>query len=301
MTATTGQHARQDMQTVVTRTVGQAREHRAGLQGKVALVPTMGALHDGHTEHIRICRGLADHVLVSVFVNPTQFGPGEDFQKYPRSQEVDIKKCAQAGAAGVFTPSVDELYPPTKPGVDIEVPSLSADLEGQQRPGHFQGVCRVVAKLLNIFHPDFLSLGQKDYQQLRVIEAMLADLMMHVRVVEIPTVREPDGLAMSSRNRSLDAEQRQRALGLSKALRQARSLVEEEGETDPQAVEQAMCSVMQAHQIDVDYAVLRHPKTLGELTCVEPTLTGGVIALTAGRVGTVRLIDNMRLGGPAEK
>lgn len=297
MAAKISQDAGPDTQTVVSTLVEQAREHRAGLKGSVALVPTMGALHDGHIEHIRVCRELADHVLVSVFVNPTQFGPVEDFQGYPRSLQVDIQKCAQAGATGVFTPSVDELYPATRPEVVVDVPSLTADLEGRHRPDHFQGVCRVVAKLLNIFRPDFVSFGRKDYQQLRVIQAMVHDLMIPVRVVEIPTVREADGLAMSSRNRRLDADQRQRAVGLYKALLCAKQLVEQDGETDPRAVEQAMHAVLQAHQIEDGHTAIRHPQTLIEPACIEPALTGGVIALVAGKVGPVRLIDNMLLGG----
>jgi pantoate--beta-alanine ligase len=297
MASKTGPQAGPDMQTVVTTHTQQAREHRAALVGSVALVPTMGALHDGHIEHIRVCRGLADHVLVSVFVNPTQFGPGEDFERYPRALEADIQRCAQAGAAGVFTPSVDELYPPTRAGVVIDVPSLTADLEGRHRPDHFQGVCRVVAKLLNIFRPDFVSFGRKDYQQLRVVQTMVRDLMIPTRVVEVPTVREADGLAMSSRNLRLDTGQRQRALGMYKALLCARRLVEQDGETDSRAVEKAMHAVLEAHHVEVDYTAVRHPQTLTEPACIEPALSDGVIALVAGSVGPVRLIDNMLLGG----
>ena len=157
------------------------------------------------------------------------------------------------------------MYPPKQVAVEIDVPVISGVLEGADRPGHFQGVCRVVTKLLNIVQPDMVSFGRKDYQQLSIIKAVVADLMMPVRVVEVPTVREPDGLAMSSRNRRLDAEQRKRSLGLFKALCAGKRLVEEDGESDPQAVEQAMRSVMESHQIEVGYAAIRHPKTLGEL------------------------------------
>ncbi len=276
--------------------VDAARTYRAGLEGTVALIPTMGALHDGHLEHIRVCRGLADHVLVSIFVNPTQFTQGEDYQRYPRSLEVDIRKCAEAGATGVFTPNAEELYPPGQLDIEIDSPALTGGLEGRDRPGHFQGVCRVVVKLLNILQPDIVSFGRKDYQQLRVVQAVVADLMMPVRVIEVPTVREADGLAMSSRNVRLDAEQRRRGLGLYKALMAAKRLVEQDGETDPKAVEQAMCAVLQSHQVEIGYAAVRHPQTLSELECVEPALTGGVVALVAGDVGAVRLIDNMLLG-----
>jgi len=285
-----------DAQAVVLAGVKEARAYRAGLSGSVALVPTMGALHDGHMEHLRLVRGMADHVLVSIFVNPTQFNQSDDYQQYPRSPEMDIRKCTAAGAAGVFTPGVDELYPPAQPLVRIDTPALSGDLEGRDRPGHFQGVCRVVVKLLNILQPDLVTFGRKDYQQLRVVQAVVRDMMMPVKVVEVPTVREADGLAMSSRNARLDAQQRQRALGLYKALNAAKNLVEEEGETDPKAVERAMEAVLRSHQVELGYTAVRHPQTLGKLSCIEPALTGGVIALVAGRVGPVRLIDNMLLG-----
>lgn len=284
---------------MVVSEVQALREYRAGLTGTVALIPTMGALHEGHLQHIRRCKALADHVVVSIFVNPTQFNQSDDYQAYPRTLDVDIRACAEAGAACVFTPDAEQMYPPKQVAVEIDVPVISGVLEGADRPGHFQGVCRVVTKLLNIVQPDMVSFGRKDYQQLSIIKAVVADLMMPVRVVEVPTVREPDGLAMSSRNRRLDAEQRKRSLGLFKALCAGKRLVEEDGESDPQAVEQAMRSVMESHQIEVGYAAIRHPKTLGELSCIEPGLTGGVIALVAGQVGAVRLIDNLLLGGDA--
>lgn len=280
----------------VLTTVSDARAYRRELTGKVALVPTMGALHEGHLQHIRVCRQHADHVIVSVFVNPTQFNEKQDYQKYPRTLDVDIRLCAEAGADAVFAPEADELYPPAQIPAEVNVPSVAGVLEGRDRPGHFQGVCRVVVKLLNIIQPDLVSFGRKDYQQLRVVSAVVSDLLMPVRILEIPTVREPDGLAMSSRNMRLTPEQRQRAPGLFKALSAAKQLVEQDGETDPHAVEQAMRAVLRAHQVEVGYTAVRHPQTLGELECVEPALTGGVIALVAGHVGEVRLIDNMLLG-----
>jgi len=283
-------------QAVVFTGVDELREYRASLSGTLALIPTMGALHEGHLQHIRHCRSQADHVIVSIFVNPTQFNQNDDFQAYPRTLEVDIQACSDAGATCVFTPDAEGMYPPDQIGAQIDVPAISQMLEGADRPGHFQGVCRVVVKLIHVVRPDFVSFGRKDYQQLCVIKAVVDDLMMPVRVVEVPTVREADGLAMSSRNKRLETEQRKRALGLFKSLCAGKRLVEEDGETDPQAVEQVMRSVMESHQIDVGYAVVRHPKTLGELSCIEPSLTGGVIALVAGRVGPVRLIDNMLLG-----
>jgi pantoate--beta-alanine ligase len=178
----------------------------------------------------------------------------------------------------------------------LDVPTLTAALEGAHRPGHFVGVCRIVAKLFNIVRPDVTCFGQKDYQQLKVIEAMAADLMMGVRVRAVPTVRESDGLALSSRNQYLTAQQRPHALGLSKALTQARHLVEQEQETDPEAVEQAMHDVLRAHHLEIDYAVLRHPHTLAPLDIIEPALTDGVVALIAAKLGSVRLIDNAIIG-----
>ncbi len=276
--------------------VDQARAYRRSLTGKVALVPTMGALHEGHLQHIRACKQQADHVLVSIFVNPTQFNDPSDFKHYPRALEVDMQQCAESGADAVFAPEAEALYPPERLPVQLDVPALTHTLEGRDRPGHFQGVCRVVVKLLNILQPDIVSFGRKDYQQLCVVQAAIDDLMLPIKVLQVPTVREPDGLAMSSRNVRLDEQQRQRAVGLFKALSAAKQLVEQDGESDPQAVEQAMSAVLRSHQIEVDYTAVRHPQTLGELECIEPSLTGGVIALIAGRLGDVRLIDNMLLG-----
>jgi pantoate--beta-alanine ligase len=283
-------------QAVVISGVDEVHGYRAGLTGTVALIPTMGALHEGHLQHIRACLGQADHVIVSIFVNPTQFSEREDYQGYPRTLDVDIQRCSAAGACCVFTPEAEALYPPGRAMVELDVPGIAGGLEGLDRPGHFQGVCRVVGKLLNIVGPDIVSFGRKDYQQLRVVQAMVSDLMMPVRVLEVATVREADGLAMSSRNRRLDAGGRRRALGLFKALNAGKRLVEADGETDPLAVEQAMRAVMQSHQVEVGYTAVRHPRTLGELSCIEPGLTGGVIALVAGGVEPVRLIDNMLLG-----
>lgn len=280
----------------VLKTVEAVRTYRRGLPGRVALVPTMGALHEGHLRHIHVCRDHADHVLVSVFVNPTQFNEKQDYELYPRNLSEDLTRCAEAGADAVFAPEVEVLYPPGAVATEVDVPVLTADLEGRDRPGHFEGVCRVVVKLLNVVQPDLVSFGRKDYQQLCVVRAVIEDLMMPIEIIEIPTVREADGLAMSSRNLRLNPQERQHALGLYKSLLAARQMVEQEGETDPSLVEDAMVSVMQAHQVDVNYAAIRHPTTLARLECIEPRLSGGVVALVAGRVGPVRLIDNMLVG-----
>lgn len=250
-------------------------------------------------DHVRRGRAAADHVVVSIFVNPTQFGPGEDFQRYPRPFDLDVAICEEAGAALVFAPEPEDIYPPGGLAARVDVPALTTILEGAHRPGHFEGVCRVVAKLLQIAQPDVVTFGRKDYQQLRVVEAMIADLFVPVSILEVPTVREPDGLAMSSRNRYLTAEQRPQALGLVKALRQARALVEQGGETDPKAVESAMAQVLAAHALELDYAVVRHPWTLQPLDSLDPSFTGGVVALVAARLGAVRLIDNMTFAADA--
>ncbi len=276
-------------------TIEECREHRAALTGTVALVPTMGALHAGHLSLVEAGKQLADHVLATLYVNPTQFAPNEDFDQYPRPRDEDLAKLERAGVAGVFTPTDAVIYPPQQLPVDIRVPAIAATLEGESRPTHFDGVCRVVTKLFNITQPDVACFGRKDYQQLKIIEAMATDMAMPLRIVGCPTVREQDGLAMSSRNAYLHDEDRQHARGLYKALSEARHLVEQQGETDPATVEAAMQNTMQAHRVEVDYAVVRHPHTLAELDCIEPQLTGGVVALVAGRVGDVRLIDNMVL------
>ncbi|MFW5682393.1 MAG: pantoate--beta-alanine ligase, partial [Phycisphaeraceae bacterium] len=185
------------------KTVHELRAWRRSRAGKVALVPTMGALHEGHLAHIDLALRHADDVVVSVFVNPTQFGPTEDFDRYPRDLDRDSEACESRGATAVFCPSVEQMYPPGVPEASVDVPRVSRELEGTHRPGHFPGVCRVVAKLLLMSMPDAATFGRKDFQQLRVVQAMIADLRMDVDVLEAPTVREADGLAMSSRNRYL--------------------------------------------------------------------------------------------------
>lgn len=278
------------------QTVADLRSFRRSLKGTVAFVPTMGALHTGHISLIHAGKKLADHVIVSIYVNPTQFGPKEDFTKYPRTLADDLAMCKEAGAAGVFNPTNEEMYPPHGLECRALIPALDTILEGAFRPGHFAGVCRVVAKLFNMVQPDVACFGRKDFQQLRVIEEMTHDLAMPIRIVGCPTLRDPDGMAMSSRNRYLTPETRTRGLGLFKALSEARAMIEERGELDPHAVEAAMNMILVSHKVDVQYAVLRHPHTLAKLDVIEPKLTGGVVALIAAKVDEVRLIDNMVLG-----
>jgi pantoate--beta-alanine ligase len=273
--------------------IPDTRAHRQTVGTPVALVPTMGALHDGHLRLIEEGRRLADEVWVSIFVNPTQFGPNEDFSRYPRPIEDDLAKCASAGATVVFNPTPEAMYPPGALDTQVDVPAISGAFEGENRPGHFNGVCRVCLKLFHICRPTFACFGQKDYQQLRIIEALVADLNLPIAIQRVPTVREPDGLAMSSRNRYLDDAQRRHALGLSKALNLARHLIETEGEPDPAAVEQAMHDTIAAHQLAPDYAAIRHPHTLAPLA----TIDRPVVALVAGRLGSVRLLDNALIGG----
>src|SRR5688572_20718161 len=187
----------------VVHTIPECREHRAQLPGTVAFVPTMGALHVGHLSLIARAKELAESVVVSIFVNPTQFGPREDFNKYPRPIMADLEKCKSAGVDLVFNPAVEEIYRPGAPDVVVDVPSLTGVLEGKHRPGHFKGVCQVVAKLFNIIRPDVAVFGEKDFQQLRVLQAMAEALDFPVQVIGAPTLRETDGLAMSSRNQYL--------------------------------------------------------------------------------------------------
>ena len=274
---------------ITTRTIAETRGALRG-DAPVAFVPTMGALHEGHASLIRRARELAPRVAVSIFVNPTQFAPHEDLSRYPRSPEKDLELCKREGAHTVFLPDASELYPPDEPEMVIEMPELTTILEGAHRSGHFSGVCRVVAKLFNVVRPAVACFGMKDYQQLRVVEAMVSALAMDVRIEPCPTVREPDGLAMSSRNVFLNAEQRRHAQGLFKSLQHASAMIGA-GEADPTRVSQAMLQVLRAHRVEPDYAEVRDARSLQTLqsinTAIEP-----VVCLVSGKVGQVRLIDN---------
>ena len=277
----------------ITNTIDQTRSHRATL-GTVAMVPTMGALHDGHLSLMRQAKALADHVAVSIFVNPTQFAPTEDLEKYPRPLERDLELCREVGVDFVFNPSVDVMYPSDELDVVVDVPALTGVLEGAHRPVHFVGVCRVVAKLLSIVGPNVAVFGRKDYQQLKVIEAMAAGLCLPVKIVAGETMREADGLALSSRNVYLSDEQRAAALSLSKSLREAEGMISD-GVLDPRAIETAMRTQMQAHHVTVDYAAVRGARDLCELDLINTSMMP-VVCLVAGRVGATRLIDNVVVG-----
>jgi pantoate--beta-alanine ligase len=253
---------------------------------KVVLVPTMGALHEGHRELIRHARAVPGTVVpvVSIFVNPLQFGPNEDLERYPRPLERDLDACREEGVELVFTPSVDHMYPP---GSDTRVVAgaLGAVLEGALRPGHFDGVLTVVAKLLHIVGPDVAIFGEKDYQQLTLVRKMVRELDFPLSVVGVPTVREPDGLALSSRNVYLSADERTRAGTLSRALREGAGV----SALGPAAVVERAREVLDSEPaLQVEYLELRDADTLGE-----PVDGRRARLLVAARIGTTRLIDNV--------
>jgi pantoate--beta-alanine ligase len=277
---------------VVAESVADLRKLRADLPGPVALVPTMGALHEGHRALIRAARARAGSVVVSVFVNPTQFGPGEDFDRYPRTWDADLAALAEEHADVVFHPPVDEVYPPGSVGVTVQPGPLAGVLEGAVRPGHFAGVLTVVAKLFGLVRPDLAFFGEKDYQQLTLVRAMARELALGVEVVGVPTVREDDGMALSSRNRYLSADQRRAATALSRALRSGAAA----GPRGADAVLAAAREVL-AGALDLapDYLELTDPD-LGP-----PPASGPARLLVAARTGTTRLLDNLpvRLGAPA--
>jgi pantoate--beta-alanine ligase len=269
--------------TELVRTRAELAAARAGVTGSLALVPTMGALHDGHAELIRLAGTLADAVAVSIFVNPLQFGPAEDLDRYPRTPERDLELSDRLGVGLVFAPAAAEMYPDGRSAVTVDPGPLGALLEGASRPGHFAGVLTVVTKLLGLVRPDVAVFGEKDYQQLALIRRTVADLELGVRIVGGPTVRDPDGLALSSRNRYLTAEQRQQALALPRALRAGA----DEGPNGAGAVLKAATEALRG--IDVDYLALRGVD-LGPAPAAGPARL-----LVAARIGTTRLIDNVPL------
>jgi pantoate--beta-alanine ligase len=256
--------------------------------GRVAFVPTMGALHEGHASLMREARGhvtSADAVVVSVFVNPMQFGPGEDLDRYPRTFDADLEMCEREGVDIVFAPDAGEVYPGGQPQVTVDPGPLATVLEGVSRPTHFHGVLTVVAKLFGLVRPDVAVFGQKDYQQLVLIRRMVADLCMDIDVVGAETAREADGLALSSRNRYLSAEERSHAVALSAALHAGAA----EGHAGPDAVRRAALAVLEAADVELDYL---------ELTAPDPgpaPTKGEARLLVAARVGSTRLIDNIPL------
>jgi pantoate--beta-alanine ligase len=259
------------------------RRVRDALPSPVALVPTMGALHEGHRALVRAARERAASVVVSVFVNPTQFGPGEDFDRYPRTWGADLAALAEEGADLVFHPGVEEIYPLGALGVTVQPGPVGGILEGAVRPGHFAGVLTVVAKLFGLVRPDVALFGEKDYQQLTLIRAMARELALGVEVVGVPTVREDDGLALSSRNRYLAPDQRAAAVTLSAALRAGADA----GPEGPAAVLAAAQAVLATEPgLVLDYLELTDPD-LGPAP-----IAGAARLLVAARAGSTRLLDN---------
>jgi pantoate--beta-alanine ligase len=277
----------------VAATVEVVREAvaRARSQGrKVGLVPTMGALHAGHASLIETARKETGFVVVTIFVNPAQFGPREDLTRYPRPLEQDLELCTRTGANLVFVPDVPTVYPADF-RTHVEVAGLQDVLEGASRPGHFRGVCTVVLKLFNIVQPDVAYFGQKDAQQARIVTQMVRDLNVPVELRVCPTVRESDGLALSSRNRYLDANQRGQAAVLFRALQEARAAIDR-GERDAAAVRDVLArAVGTAPLAELDYAAVVDARTLAPAD----RLAGDVLLALAVRFGTTRLIDNLPL------
>ncbi|MBW1996962.1 MAG: pantoate--beta-alanine ligase [Deltaproteobacteria bacterium] len=261
----------------------------------IALVPTMGFFHQGHIELMKVGRKHSDKLIVSIFVNPMQFGPAEDFETYPRDLDGDLAKAREIGVDVVFAPSVGEMYPEgfqTK----VVVEKVTRNLCGKSRPGHFDGVATVVAKLFHLTKPHLAIFGQKDYQQLTVISRMVKDLSMDVQIIGLRTVREPDGLAMSSRNSYLSPEERKSALCLKKSLNLAHRMFQE-GETDAREIRSAMEKLIREHPFtEIEYVSVCNPVTLEE---IDRAGKDSLVAL-AVKVGTTRLIDNCIIGrGPS--
>jgi pantoate--beta-alanine ligase len=275
----------------VLATIAEFKQARQVVATSVGFVPTMGYLHEGHLVLARRAKAENRIAAVSIFVNPTQFGPTEDFARYPRDPDRDLSLLEKEGVDWVFIPSVEDMYPQESSSW-VSVEKVTDRLEGAIRPGHFRGVATVVAKLFNIVQPTRAYFGQKDAQQVVVIKRMVVDLNMNLEVVVVPTVREPDGLAMSSRNVYLNPQERQAALVLWKSLNLAQQLWLE-GERKAERVRQQMASLIQKEPLaKIEYISIAHPETLEELTEIDrPALVS-----LAVRFGKTRLIDNITLG-----
>ena len=273
----------------VLRTVADVRAWRASAR-RVGFVPTMGALHAGHMSLVERAVRETDAAIASIFVNPTQFGPNEDFAAYPRRESEDLALLEAQGCTAAFVPPVAEIYPPGD-ATRVTPGPIAAPLEGAARPGHFVGVATVVAKLLAIVRPEVAYFGQKDFQQLRVLQTIARDLRLGAEIVGCPTVREPDGLALSSRNAYLTPEQRRDAAALPRGLFAARQLWER-GERDPRVLRERVRELAGSGGVALEYVSVADPLTLAELDAPGDT---AVISLAA-RVGRARLIDNLLLG-----
>jgi pantoate--beta-alanine ligase len=278
----------------IARTVAEAR---AGKRSRCVLVPTMGALHKAHAELIRVARkhaGNDGEVVVSIFVNPLQFEAGSDYERYPRPQEADEQFCRQRDVDLLVRPTTEEMYGADR-SVFVEETAFATVLEGRSRPGHFRGVCTVVAKLFNIISPDVAVFGEKDFQQLAIIRRMVRDLNFNVEIVAVPTVREPDGLACSSRNHYLSTEERKQATVLYKTLLAAATVVSGRGcigVSAKEIVQLARRTIDEAPLARIDYVELVDAETLQVIDSVRPN---SLLAL-AVYFSKTRLIDNMRLG-----
>jgi pantoate--beta-alanine ligase len=279
------------MKTAVAKTIDEIRTlvKQARSQGKtIGFVPTMGALHAGHVSLIEAAKKQTDFVVVSIFVNPTQFGPNEDFDKYPRTFDSDIEICQKAGVETVFAPSVQEMYS-TEQLTWVNIGKLADVLCGASRPGHFRGVATVCAKLFNIVKPDVAFFGQKDAQQAIIIKRMVADLNMPLEIVVCPTVREPNGLAMSSRNKYLSQEQRQDTAAIYASLQKAEQLIRA-GEKNSKNIIAAMHQILRrTGSIQTEYVHIVDAATLADMQVVR----GQVLIAVAVRIGPARLIDNI--------
>jgi len=281
---------------IVTHTIAECRAEREKL-GAIVLVPTMGALHAGHLSLVEAAKSRGGKIAVSIFVNPTQFGPREDFAKYPRPIESDLAKCRDAGVDLIFNPPEKEMYP-ANPGGDVLVhmPSLDGILEGRIRPHHFKGVCQVVGKLFNIMRPEAACFGQKDYQQFIIIKSMVRALNWPIEIIACPTVRDPDGMAMSSRNQYLSPTERLRGLSISKALFAAR----DEFNKGVRQTNRLLATIQHILldpgdqgrvPMSVDYIAAVDAQTLKDVQ----NIVAPVVLAVAARVGMTRLIDNVVL------
>lgn len=273
---------RQELRSILVGATGEGE--------RVGFVPTMGALHEGHLKLVDTIRAICDVTVMSVYVNPLQFGPNEDFKKYPRNIEQDSAMAAERGVDVLFAPTDAEMYS-TQPAVTVSVGAIGSEWEGKTRPGHFDGVATVVAKLFNIVRPDVAAFGQKDLQQVAVVRALIEELNFPVELLVMPTVREPDGLALSSRNRYLDETHRDDALVLSRALHKVATLYKG-GTTDPAILLAAGHKVFSAvSSARLDYLAIVDPRTFA----ARDRAGAGDAVITAAKVGTTRLIDNLIL------
>ncbi|RCS40524.1 pantoate--beta-alanine ligase [Bremerella cremea] len=260
---------------------------------RVGLVPTMGALHEGHLSLVAESQKSCDLTVVTIFVNPTQFAPGEDFEKYPRTLDTDLELLSRFDPVWVLAPEVAAMYPPGSTSV-VQAPEIARQLEGEFRPTHFDGVATIVLKLFQVAPADAAYFGQKDFQQVRVIEEMVRDLLVPIEIVRCPIVREEDGLAISSRNRYLSAAERQIALSISQTLKAAQAQIEA-GPVDVHALCSEMLAHLKASGTAPEYVTIADPQTLKSVE----TITAEVVILVAAKVGATRLIDNMLVSPPS--